>query len=178
MNVFWSSGYHATSLPDLVDATQLSRSSLYAAFGDKHGLFLHALDRYIADALRRLDLELDSRKSAMRGLQDCLAGYIARTSGAPGKRGCLLVATAMELASHDPGVARRIRHFFEAMQSRLVEALARAKAEGELADGVEPPHIARLLICLFEGMRVVGKTGQEPRTSEAMVRALLDCVSK
>jgi len=75
-------------------------------------------------------------------------------------------------------VASRIRHFFEVMQSRLTAALLRAQAEGELADDVEPRPVARLLICLFEGMRVVGKTGQERRTSEAMIQALLDRVSK
>ena len=54
MGVFWSRGYHATALPDLLRATKLSRGSLYAAFGDKHSLFLRALDRYIADALTRI----------------------------------------------------------------------------------------------------------------------------
>jgi TetR/AcrR family transcriptional regulator, transcriptional repressor for nem operon len=46
MDVFWSRGYHATALPDLLRATKLSRGSLYAAFGNKHSLFLRALDRY------------------------------------------------------------------------------------------------------------------------------------
>ena len=55
-------GYHATALPDLLRATKLSRGSLYAAFGDKHSLFLRALDRYIANALTRLDIELDPRR--------------------------------------------------------------------------------------------------------------------
>src|SRR6201981_3547121 len=55
MAVFWSRGYHGTALPDLLRATKLSRGSLYAAFGDKHSLFLRALDRYIADALTRVD---------------------------------------------------------------------------------------------------------------------------
>src|SRR5258706_14321862 len=97
MGVFWSRGYHATALPDLLRATELSRGSLYAAFGDKHGLFLSALDRYIDDALTRLDIELDPRKSALAGVRTCLAGYVDRTSGIAGKRGCLVVATAMEL---------------------------------------------------------------------------------
>ena len=38
MQIFWTRGYQGTSLPDLLDATQLSRGSLYAAFGDKHGV--------------------------------------------------------------------------------------------------------------------------------------------
>src|ERR1700722_10812036 len=61
MGVFWSRGYHGTALPDLLRATKLSRGSLYAAFGDKHSLFLRALDRYIADALARIDVELAPR---------------------------------------------------------------------------------------------------------------------
>src|ERR1700730_17585094 len=81
MGVFWSCGYHGTSLPDLLEATQLLRGSLTSALVDKHGLFLRALDRYIDDALTRLDTELDPRKNALTGLRACLAGYVDRTSG-------------------------------------------------------------------------------------------------
>jgi TetR/AcrR family transcriptional repressor of nem operon len=115
MGVFWSRGYHGTSLPDLLEATRLSRGSLYAAFGDKHGLFLRALDRYIDEALSRIDVELDPAKDAVAGLRACLAGYVDRTCGVAGKRGCLVVATAMELAAHDAEVEQRIRRFFRTM---------------------------------------------------------------
>lgn len=173
MNVFWSSGYHGTSLPDLLEATSLSRGSLYAAFGDKHGLFLLALDRYIEDALARLDAELDASKGAMAGVRKCLAGYVDRTSAANGKRGCLVVATAMELSAHDPEVNARIGKFFRKFEARLVATLKRAEKAGELADGVEPASAARLLVCLVEGMRVVGKTAPARATTQAMVETLL-----
>lgn len=178
MDAFWSSGYYGTSLPDLLDATNLSRGSLYAAFGDKHGLFLCALDRYIAEALTRLDAELDPRRNALAGLRACLAGYVERTSGAAGKRGCLVVATAMELAGHDTEVEQRIRRFFKTMETRLAAALARAQAEGDLVDGVEPATAARLLLCLLEGMRVVGKTSSDRSMSQAVVQTLIDRFAK
>jgi TetR/AcrR family transcriptional regulator, transcriptional repressor for nem operon len=174
MGVFWSRGYHATALPDLLRATKLSRGSLYAAFGDKHALFLRALDRYIADALARMDIELDPRNSPLSGLRAYLAGYAERTSGANGRRGCLLVATAMELSGRDAEVDRRIGRFFKTMETRVAGALSRAKAAGELADGVEPSITARLLVCFVEGLRVVGKTGPTRTTSQATVDALLD----
>src|SRR3954471_8615358 len=122
MHVFWSRGYHATALPDLLRATKLSRGSLYAAFGDKHSLFLRALDRYIADALTRMDSEFDPRREPVEGLRTWLAGYVERTSGANGRRGCLLVATAMELAGHDAEVNRRVAGFFQAMEARVTDA--------------------------------------------------------
>lgn len=178
MDVFWSRGYHGTSLPDLLEATNLSRGSLYAAFRDKHGLFLRALDRYIDDALARLDTELDPRKSALDGLRTCMAGYVDRTSGIAGKRGCLVVATAMELAAHDTEVEQRIRRFFKRMETRLTEALTRARAAGELADGVEPATAARFLLCLLEGMRVVSKTVPDRTMSQAVVQTLIDRFAK
>lgn len=172
MGVFWSRGYHATALPDLLRATKLSRGSLYAAFGDKHSLFLRALDRYIAEALTRMDVEFD--KEPIDGLRAYLAGYVDRTSGANGRRGCLLVATAMELAGRDAEVDRRIASFFKAMEAKVADALSRAKAAGKLADGVEPSSAAKILLCFVEGLRVVGKTAPTRITSQATVDALLD----
>src|SRR6201993_2241666 len=113
MDVFWSRGYHGTALPDLLRATKLSRGSLYAAFGDKHSLFLRALDRYIADALARMDIELDPRKEPIDRLRAYLAGYVDRTSGANGRRGGLLGATAMELAGQGAEGGRRGGRLFQ-----------------------------------------------------------------
>ncbi|MCC8961192.1 TetR/AcrR family transcriptional regulator [Bradyrhizobium sp. Pear76] len=174
MNVFWSRGYHATALPDLLRATKLSRGSLYAAFGDKHSLFLRALDCYIADALARIDVELDPRRAPVDGLRAYLAGYVERTRGANGRRGCLLVATAMELAGQDAEVNRRAAGFFRAMEARMADALSRAEAAGKLADGVEPASAARILVCFVEGLRVVAKTASTQTTSQATADALLD----
>src|SRR4029078_5547462 len=151
MGVFWSRGYHATALPDLLRATRLSRGSLYAAFGDKHSLFLRALDRYIADALTRGDIELDPGREPVGGLRAYLAGYVDRTSGANGRRGCLLVATAMELSGHDAEVGRRVASFFTAIEARVADALSRAKMAGKLADGVDPASAAKILVCFVEG---------------------------
>ena len=178
MGVFWSFGYHGTSLPDLLEATHLSRGSLYAAFGDKHGLFLRALDRYIDQAIARLDAELDPRESALAGLRTCIAGYVERTGGTAGKRGCLVVATAMELAAHDTEVERCVCRFFKAMEKRLIEALERAKASQELADGIEPVLTARLLLCLFEGMRVLGKTSPDRAMQQTMMEMFISRIAR
>jgi TetR/AcrR family transcriptional repressor of nem operon len=174
MDEFWSRGYYATSLPDLLRATKLSRGSLYAAFGDKRTLFLRALDRYISNALARLDTELDPRGPGIAGIRSCLAGYVERCSGTKGRRGCLLVATAMELAGQDTDVEQRIRRFFKAMETRLAAAFTRAQAAEELAKGVEPATAARVLVCMAEGLRVVGKAAPERVVTQATIDALMD----
>jgi TetR/AcrR family transcriptional repressor of nem operon len=54
MEVFWSRGYGATSIQDLVKHMGINRQSLYDTFGDKHALYLQALDRYGEVEGRRL----------------------------------------------------------------------------------------------------------------------------
>src|SRR5271154_6957199 len=46
MNLFWSRGYNATSMEDLVSGLGISRSSLYDTYTDKHSLFIKALENY------------------------------------------------------------------------------------------------------------------------------------
>ena len=63
--VFWKKGYDGTSLDDLAAATGMNRPSLYAAFGDKHALYLTTLQRY-RDEARRMSLSLLEDKPALR----------------------------------------------------------------------------------------------------------------
>ena len=87
---FWAHGYAGTSLDDLVAVTGLGRGSLYGAFGDKHTIFLRALDEYSNMTMAAVRAELrDSAESAY----DRLVRHIrstARASATDSKRyGCL-----------------------------------------------------------------------------------------
>ena len=46
IDVFWEKGFEAASVGDLLDATGLSRSSFYDAFGSKRDLLLAAVTHY------------------------------------------------------------------------------------------------------------------------------------
>ena len=45
LEVFWRKGYEGASVSDLTEAMGINPPSLYAAFGNKEGLFRKALDR-------------------------------------------------------------------------------------------------------------------------------------
>ena len=56
MTLFWSKGYHDTSMQDLVEYLGLSRSSIYATFEKgKYSLFLASLKRY-RDKARKVEV--------------------------------------------------------------------------------------------------------------------------
>ena len=158
MQVFWDRGYEGASLPDLIEGTGLSRGSLYKAFGDKKGLLLAALDRYMADGLALTAQQLSQGGSAKAAIRTSLLRHAVQSSGAAGRRGCLVVAMATEQAAHDPEIKARAGSMFERLQQLYAAAIVRGQAGGEFAER-DPQALARFLVCQIQGMRVLGKTG-------------------
>lgn len=99
--VFHDQGYAATSVEHLTAATGLSRSSLYGAFGDKHGLFLRAFAQYCDDHAAAIEHELSGDPRGARArLEAHLRGMVSDPD-AP-RRGCLLAKATAELAGRTP----------------------------------------------------------------------------
>ena len=158
MEVFRDRGYEGASLPDLIAGTGLSRGSLYKAFGDKKGLLLAALDRYMSEGLVRTAQQLAQAGPARAAIRDALLRHAAESSGGAGRRGCLVVAMAAEQAAHDPEIAARTRAMFARLQRLYAAAIVRGQAGGEFPER-DAQAMARVLVCQIQGMRVLGKTG-------------------
>jgi TetR/AcrR family transcriptional repressor of nem operon len=162
---FWAHGYAGTSLDDLVAATGLGRGSLYGAFGDKHALFMRALDQYSTETIAAVRDELrDSAESAY----DRLVGHIrsmARANATDSKRhGCLTAKSAAELAATDKAVARRVKRFIDAYQAELAETIAAAQREGDIDSAVNPRDMAVLVLAILRGMEALRKGGASSAT--------------
>ena len=155
LKAFWVRGYEATSTTDLVDATGLSRSSLYATFGSKHGLFLRTLDHYLADGGASSPLGPLLGEGADLAAIEAFFGRFADegwddTTWAT--RGCYCVTTAVELAARDPEVAARARVYRAGMHRAMTAALATAARRGDLRDGVDLERAATTLTTLAVGL--------------------------
>jgi TetR/AcrR family transcriptional repressor of nem operon len=81
MDVFWCHGFEGTSIQDVVEATGVQRGSLYAAFGNKEGLYLAVLDRYREDLARPMLDALAGVGDVRTLVRDGVAG-LGGTSGA------------------------------------------------------------------------------------------------
>jgi TetR/AcrR family transcriptional regulator, transcriptional repressor for nem operon len=162
---FWSHGYAGTSLDDLVAVTGLGRGSLYGAFGDKHTIFMRALDEYSTATLAGVRAEL--RDSAKSGYER-LVGHIrtmARVNATDSRRrGCLTAKSAAELAATDKEVARRVKRFLDAYQTELAETIAAAQREGDLDGAVDSRDLAALVLVILRGMEALRKGGASSAT--------------
>nr|WP_314545421.1 TetR/AcrR family transcriptional regulator [uncultured Massilia sp.] len=168
MDVFWDHGYEGASLPDLIEGTGLSRGSLYKAFGDKKGLLLTALDLYMAQGLKATADLLSQPGPVKDAVRASLLRYAGLSAGEAGRRGCLVVAMATEMAAHDPDIAQRTGRMFRRLQQLYAAAIVRGQANGEIPERDEQA-LARFLVAQVQGMRVLGKTGMAEADAVAMV---------
>jgi TetR/AcrR family transcriptional repressor of nem operon len=79
MYVFWSKGYEAASLTDILEATGLSKSSLYATFGDKRALFLATFDAYRKERLWHLHRILNDSQPARLSVESFFRQVLAHS---------------------------------------------------------------------------------------------------
>ncbi|MER6995115.1 TetR/AcrR family transcriptional regulator [Streptomyces sp. NPDC000410] len=178
LELFWSRGYEATSMADLVEHLGIGRASIYATFGNKHELYLKAMERYTEVRDPSMLTELSQPGPALPAVRALVRRFAAEAASDEHRlNGCFITNTAAELAPHDRTATRRVESSWEYVETLLHSALVRARAQGELPEDRDPRALARMLLVLMQGLRVVGKASSDParvRDATEQALALLD----
>lgn len=174
LELFWRRGYEATSMADLVENLGVGRASIYATFGNKHTLYMKALDRYAEHRDPGLLAELSQPGPTLPAVRAVVRRFAHEAGSDDGRLdGCFITNAAAELGAHDAGAARRVEASWNHVETLLHSALTRARAQGELPEGRDPRALARMLLVLMQGLRVVGKASGDPaRVRDAAEQAL------
>jgi TetR/AcrR family transcriptional repressor of nem operon len=173
MELFWERGYEATSMADLVEHLGIARASIYATYGGKHELYLKAYERYVRSRDPNVVELLSQPGPVLPAVGALVHAYAEESIGDERRRGCMVVNSAVELAARDPRAARLVAASWDTLETALTSALIRARAQGELPEDRDPQALARFLLVLLQGIRVLGRTDPEPaRLRDAADQAL------
>jgi AcrR family transcriptional regulator len=168
---FWSRGYAATSVDDLTSVTGLGKGSLYGAFGDKHGLFLRALDDYIGAALDSVRTQLrDPAHSAYDRLTRHIRAQARAIAADKTRRGCMMAKSAAELGALDDDVERSVERAYAEWHAELVGCIKEAQRDGTIDKKQNPQALATTLLAFMRGQEALHKGGAKP----AQIRAAAD----
>jgi AcrR family transcriptional regulator len=176
IGIFREHGFHATSVGDLAGAMELASGSLYKAFKDKRAVFLAAFDRYTSLRNEQFRRVAAAGKTGIERVRDVLAFYVKSSQGAEGRRGCLVVGSAVEMAICDPEIATRVTTALKNNEAFLTELIRQGQSDGSISSGIDAENTARVMVCLTQGLRVVGKSGRslpEPSTVVGIAMKLL-----
>jgi AcrR family transcriptional regulator len=158
LDVFWRQGYEGASLSDLTDAMQITRPSLYAAFGNKSALFNKVLERYLCVKFAAFGEAL-KEETSRRGVERILSMYVELGASADAPRGCLLVQGALacgeEAAPAREELSRRRLEKEDALRARIDEW----KAAGDLPADASSAELASYVMTVANGMSVQASGG-------------------
>ncbi|MDQ7248857.1 TetR/AcrR family transcriptional regulator [Dongia sedimenti] len=174
-DVFWAAGFAASSLDELSAAMEMSRPSVYAAFGDKEALYLRALADYRDASAAAMRAALDPGLSPADGLRAVYRAAIAVYCADPAApRGCLLIGTAATESVRNPRVRQALAESLALFNAILEERFRLARKAGELDTKADPAMLAKLAASLMFALAVRARAGEDRAALESLADAGVD----
>ncbi|PAD21040.1 TetR/AcrR family transcriptional regulator [Terribacillus saccharophilus] len=176
MHLFWEKGYSATSLSDLTAKMGIQRPSLYAAFGDKEGLFEAALRRYTKLHASKIRIKLQNRP-VKEGIRTFFEELVEEEYKKETNKGCFCINTMVELASHNEKfeiLTREHQMYLSVLFQELIEEGVR---NGEFTNNLNSKTLAQMLVTSLVGLTVMIKSRPERSfidNSLAVILTVLD----
>lgn len=158
VNIFWLKGYNATSMQDLVDGLGISRSSLYDTYGDKHTLFLKALESYQCLNSGKFCQITNSEEPAKATIKGLLEFVIDELLNDKSQKGCFLVNAEVEVALHDKEVSEMIQKNDLQLEDSFFTVIKRGQETGEVSATKDARALARFMFNTIKGIQVTAKS--------------------
>jgi len=151
--VFWTKGFTATSLEEVLTAMGIGSGSFYNAFkGGKKELFSKAIQQR-REAFNEFKTALDQSEAPVELIKDFFRS-IARADHQTHIQGCLIVNTVVEMASLDADLEEEAVVILKEVEQLYTKAIRRAQKNGTLKNQTDPVVLGRYLITLWNGINV------------------------
>lgn len=172
LGVFWNTGYSGASLDSIATAAGMNRPSLYAAFGDKHALYIKALDQYWETAHAAMQAALnDSNLTLEQALTGFYEGQLAIYFSGDGQpRGCFAIGTATTEAVEDPEIRKVLSLRLSQLDADLEARLQKALDTGELKPDTDLAALAMLASSLLHSISIRARAGKSREELTAQAR--------
>jgi TetR/AcrR family transcriptional regulator, transcriptional repressor for nem operon len=170
MQQFWRYGYEATSVRDLADSMGITGASLYNAFGDKRTLYRRALEQYLDQTFHERIGRFEKNLSPREALEAFFGEIVERSCNDKLRRGCMLVNSALEVAPDDPGFQRMVSKVLVQVEAFFFRCASVGQRDGTIGSSQPAKDIARLLLGVLLGIRVLARTRPDRSLLEGLIR--------
>ena len=172
--IFWAKGYNGASVDDLTESMGISRPSLYATYGNKHDLFMAAIDRYA----ETLGCEPVEAFFGEPHITDAVAAFldmvIRCTTAEDAPKGCLILSVATVRAQEDAQVRDKLSVMFSEFDRLITDGFLAARDQGQLPQDANPQAFASMVISISHSFAARARVGASPEDLSGMAKSSLD----
>ena len=176
VQAFWNHGYEATSLSDLMETMDLRKGSIYKAFGDKHSLFIAALDRYLDDLLKFNEEAFESGDTPKDAVRLWLNSRLKKFCEQPLNRGCLIINSLVEDAYQDKVAAEKIKTYFTRTQKLLTKTIKEGQDLNQFRKDFTASELSQLINVSLVGMVAMSKGAISKNACLKIVKNILKLI--
>jgi TetR/AcrR family transcriptional regulator, copper-responsive repressor len=178
-DVFLATGFAASSLDALSEATGMNRPSLAGAFGDKEALYIATLEQYRDAGVAALSEALNGSRPLSQELAEVYARSIDLYLGSrDAATGCLLIGTASVEAVHRPTVRHVLGQSLDAFNAIIERRLGKAIDDAELDRGADPATLAAVASAVMHSLAVRARAGDPRSALEKLANAAVALICK
>jgi AcrR family transcriptional regulator len=157
---FWKTGYSGTSLDSIAAATGMNPPSLYAAFGNKHAIYLEALAHYWEISLAATRAALAEDRPLAEALMDAYEAALSiYFSGKGNARGCFVLGTAVAEAVEDTTIRNSVAKGLHMIDADFEARFRTAREKGELKPDADPATLAVLASAIMHSIAIRARAG-------------------
>ncbi|MNW50815.1 HTH-type transcriptional repressor ComR [compost metagenome] len=152
----------------------IQRPSLYAAYGDKKGLFEAALRKYTSAHAAYIRSILQGHSSVKEAFRDLFKNIAADECGNNPAWGCFCINSMVELAPHDERFEILTREHQMYLSATFQELLERGQRSGELGANVDAKRLAQTLVVSLIGLTVILKSRPQQSFVDSSIEGIFD----
>ena len=173
--VFWTKGYTATSLEDLLVAMGIGSGSFYNAFkGGKKELFRKAIQQR-REAFNQFKQTLSESNTPIDLIKEFFRS-IAKADRQTHMQGCIIANTIVEMASLDKELEKEAVNILKEVEQLYTITIEKAQKNGTLKNQTDPVLLGRYLITLYNGLNVTRRMYPDPKTLLKLIDMQLEII--
>ena len=158
MQAFWMYGYEGTSMAALIEAMDMNKPSIYAAFGNKEALFNKVLDKY-ATGPSAFVKEAMAEPTSYQVAKVFLTKAVTLLTQHQSPRGCMIVQGALSCGPEAEMIQKKLISYRASIEENFKRRFDIAKASGDLPEVTNTSALAKYVATVHQGISVQASSG-------------------
>lgn len=155
--LFNTSGYKATSISEITDATGFTKGAIYRHFESKESLERETMAYLSGQMFEKMRAVIKPASTAGDKLRAIFAFFESYISHPPLKGGCPLMNAAIESDDAHPGLKKEALKTLTVLRESVVYILAQGIEKKQIKSGIDKEFYATLIIATLEGGIMMSK---------------------
>ncbi len=171
--LFIGKGYNGTSMQDIVDHTQLNRSSIYNTFGEKMALYEAVIKHFAKKQEHLLEKILSYNTNSKEALKIFFKEiFLGNTS--EDTNGCLITNCSLEMASDHEDLRDLVHQNKQEMLQVFEQIVSIGISNGDFEEKTNSKTTSLLLYNNFSGLKVDQSTNENKEDLKLIIDCLFD----